>query len=58
MESFNSGDVVQLKSGGLPMTIGEFTTDGSGKALCYWQDKDGDPQSHWFAPVVLERVSK
>jgi len=40
------------------MTIGEFTTDGSGKALCFWHNKDGEGQSYWYAPALLEPVSK
>lgn len=49
---FQTGDVVQLKSGGPKMTV---STLKDGEVWCVWFDKDNAPQSRVFKPEVLDR---
>lgn len=56
--AFTLGDVVELKSGGLPMTIVGLNSQG---VNCQWQDAEGRPQSAIWNVVALkepERNSK
>lgn len=45
------GDVVQLKSGGPPMTITGFNGDS---AICQWFDKNKEPQARAFEVIALQ----
>lgn len=47
---FKAGDVVKLKSGGLPMTIAWIN---SGEARCEWFDTKYEPQARSFALALL-----
>lgn len=50
---FKVGDVVHLKSGGLPMTVSEV--NDAGMVECTWFDKDGIVKKHYFLQVILEK---
>ena len=51
--NFKPGDVVELKSGGLPISV--VGCDGRG-VDCQWQDAEGRPQSAiWSAAAVKPR---
>lgn len=55
-ESFNSGDVVMLKSGGPPLTVVDETANGL-EFICMWFPKmDAPPLTDTFKPEVLQRV--
>ncbi|RAZ84099.1 DUF2158 domain-containing protein [Mesorhizobium hawassense] len=52
--SFKTGDVVRLKSGGPQMTVSDGAA--SGMYLCHWFNRDGDvwiPQHAGFKPDQL-----
>jgi uncharacterized protein YodC (DUF2158 family) len=52
--TFKTGDVVKLKSGGPKMTVSDGAA--SGMYLCHWFNKDGDvwtPQHAGFKPDQL-----
>ncbi|MGX8010354.1 YodC family protein [Mesorhizobium sp. ORM8.1] len=52
--TFKTGDVVKLKSGGPPMTVSDGAA--SGMYLCHWFNRDGDvwtPQHAGFKPDQL-----
>ena len=51
---FAPGDVVRLKSGGLPMTVRHVDKSG---ATCLWHDVDGVPQSWTYAESMLDGVT-
>lgn len=53
--TFQLGDVVRLKSGGPPMTIGAI--DDRGGILCEWF-KDAELKSSYFASHSLELVKQ
>lgn len=49
---FYAGDVVELKSGGPPMTVGNRVLyDG---VYCTWINERGAPQSYTFPEVCLK----
>ena len=48
---FKAGDVVQLKSGGPAMTVGEIRFDGW--VSCTWFD-GGKDKSRYFEPELLQ----
>lgn len=48
---FHAGDVVQLKSGGPKMTVGEMA--GS-YVECLWHSADDEAQSEYFPPAALK----
>ena len=50
-ENFKPGDIVQLKSGGLPMTVVGHERHG---VSCQWQDAEGRPQSAIWNAVALK----
>jgi uncharacterized protein YodC (DUF2158 family) len=53
-DSFKTGDVVQLKSGGPRMTVNDVPASGS--VLCNWFNREGDvwtPQHAGFKPDQL-----
>jgi uncharacterized protein YodC (DUF2158 family) len=54
--NFKPGDVVELKSGGVPMTV----IDCNGQGVnCQWQDAEGRPQSAtWSAIAVKPRPER
>lgn len=52
-ESLKAGDVVQLKSGGVLMTI-ESITDG--RCLCIWADDKKTIQQKTVAIEALEKL--
>lgn len=49
--AFMLGDVVKLKSGGLPMTVVGINGQG---VNCQWQDAQGRPQSATWNVVALK----
>jgi uncharacterized protein YodC (DUF2158 family) len=53
MNEFKIGDVVQLKSGGPPMTIARFLENGA--AVCVWFN-EGKPEQKGFATPLLVPV--
>lgn len=55
---FNLGDVVKLKSGGVPMTV-HFITEWKERPLtvtCVWLDRIGNCHREWFELHLLEKV--
>ena len=59
-ESFKTGDVVQLKSGGPRMTVGAAEAS-SGAILCHWFNQDGGvwtPQHAGFKREELVLVDR
>jgi uncharacterized protein YodC (DUF2158 family) len=52
MGDFRPGDVVELKSGGLPMTVVDCNAQG---VNCQWQDAQGRPQSAIWNAVAVRR---
>ncbi len=53
-ETFKTGDVVRLRSGGPNMTVSD--TAASGLYLCHWFNREGDvwtPQHAGFKPAQL-----
>ena len=55
---FSLGDVVKLKSGGPPMTVGgvgKNDVTSRPEAYCKWFDKDGVVQGHHFYFELIER---
>ena len=53
MAEFEEGDVVQLKSGGPPMTITEVLSDGQYK--CEWFE-GSKPMSAYFKQSALAKI--
>ena len=52
---FKPGDVVQLKSGSVLMTVVKYIKEG--KLECQWQNEStGEFQTWSFHPVVLQKV--
>lgn len=51
MTEFKRGDVVHLKSGGIPMSVAE--PDDSERVFCQWLNELGDYQSASFCPELL-----
>jgi uncharacterized protein YodC (DUF2158 family) len=49
------GDVVLLKSGGLPLSVEEVK---DGKAVCVWMGNEGDLFRETLPIAVLERVDE
>ena len=49
--AFALGDIVELKSGGLPMTVVGLNGQG---VSCQWQDAEGRPQSAIWNAVALK----
>lgn len=54
MESFKTGDVVRLKSGGPSMTV--TSQDNNGELVCKWLDSSGKLSMHSFPPAALDSV--
>jgi len=54
---FKIGDVVQLRSGGPPMTIGTLgkRDDGTEVAFCSWLDESGRGTEYSFPLVCLRK---
>lgn len=50
---FQKGDLVQLKSGGKPMTVEKI--ESSGKVLCTWQVK-GKTRNEAFDSALLTKA--
>ena len=50
MTEFKPGDVVSLKSGGMPMTISYLY---NGKFGCQWHNKEGMPCKDDYLPEML-----
>ena len=48
---FKPGDIVELKSGGLPMTVVDCNLQG---VNCQWQDAEGRPQSAIWSEVAVK----
>lgn len=53
--AFALGDIVELKSGGLPMTVVGINSQG---VNCQWQDNEGRPQSAIWHAVALKEPEK
>ena len=64
MAKFKPGDVVELKSGSLPMTIKSYDWNPvSGaqvedKLQCVWQDRNREIQSMTFPEAALQLVEQ
>lgn len=59
VDSFKTGDVVQLKSGGPNMTVNDSAA--SGIVLCNWFNREGDvwtTQHAGFKPEQLKAVEQ
>ncbi|MDG4855932.1 MAG: DUF2158 domain-containing protein [Mesorhizobium sp.] len=57
--TFKTGDIVRLKSGGPEMTVSDGAA--SGTYLCHWFNRDGDvwtPQHAGFKPDQLMVVDE
>ena len=62
-QQFRPGDVVQLRSGGLPMTVDWPDDDdvkrapgqavGRVRYMCVWQLPSGDVRREWFVSDIL-----
>lgn len=55
MDNLQSGDVVQLKSGGPAMTIHSVNRDGS--IFCHWFNEKGELMQGTFQPGQLKKAS-
>lgn len=55
-ERFEIGDTVQLKSGGVKMTI-HNTRQGGSEVNCIWSDKDDVVHKEWIRAGVLKKVT-
>jgi uncharacterized protein YodC (DUF2158 family) len=55
-QQFQEGDVVQLKSGGLPMTV-EMWDEGLNQYTCVWFEKS-KAHREYFSPVVLVKYER
>jgi uncharacterized protein YodC (DUF2158 family) len=53
--AFTLGDIVELRSGGLPMTVVGFNAQG---VDCRWQDAQGRPQSASWSVFALKEAEK
>ena len=53
MDNLQSGDTVQLKSGGPVMTVKDVR---GGELLCEWFDPQGKHQVQLFKPASLKKV--
>ncbi|GLR54330.1 YodC family protein [Shinella yambaruensis] len=56
-EQFETGDVVDLKSGGPLMTVNRVNKDGD--VICEWFNQEGqkyEPKWHAFKPQMLRRL--
>lgn len=53
---FHTGDVVELISGGLPMTVVGESKETPGVWGCAWHDKNGVYQCASFHPACLRKV--
>ena len=68
MSKFNSGDLVQLKSGGPSMTLEEYELHGpacshgetpytaTGRVVCKWFDENKELHTEAFLESILEKV--
>ena len=56
MADINVGDVVQLKSGGPPMTVTEIG-ENNNEVYCEWFDKKGEPQGRHFMIEALKVIT-
>ena len=54
-QAFALGDIVELKSGGLPMTVVGLSPQG---VDCQWQDAEGRAQSVTWNPIALTKAEK
>lgn len=54
-QAFAPGDIVEPKSGGLPMTVVGVNPQG---VNCQWQDAHGRPQSAAWNAIALTRSEK
>ena len=65
IDSFKPGDVVMLKSGGVPMTISKVGFDRTSvgghpvpdSVWCHWHDREGRHDQGEFHPDLLIRYS-
>lgn len=51
---FESGDLVQLKSGGCAMVV--HSTDDAGNYLCNWHTPKGEPYSQYYRHAQLKEA--
>ena len=49
------GDVVQLKSGSIEMTVTEISEDDD-ECKCEWFTEQDEPKLKWFQRAALKRV--
>lgn len=51
---YERGDVVQLKSGGIPMVVSvPKSTNG---VECMWHNKNGEPQTYYYNVDLLKPI--
>lgn len=61
---FHKGDIVRLRSGGLPMTIESFQEESIDYytsnyfATCVWSDNSGNTRRETFDERILEKVER
>jgi uncharacterized protein YodC (DUF2158 family) len=56
MPKFHVGDVVKLKSGGMPMTVEGYTVPFVGQVKVTWFDSAGNPQRGVYHEDTLDKV--
>lgn len=56
MPKFHIGDVVKLKSGGMPMTVEGYTVPFEGQVKVAWFDSEGKPQRGVYHEETLDKV--
>ena len=56
MTDFNEGDIVELKSGGPPMTAEESQDEDC--LVCHWFDKNHKPHKKTFRKALLKKGSR
>ncbi|MBL8023385.1 MAG: DUF2158 domain-containing protein [Elusimicrobia bacterium] len=56
MPRFHVGDVVRLKSGGMPMTVEGYSDSNHHQAKVVWFDSAGKPQRETYPEDTLEKI--
>ena len=56
MPKFHVGDVVKLKSGGMPMTVEGYANPSSRQVQVAWFDAAGKPQHGTYHEDTLEKI--
>lgn len=56
-QEIKPGDIVRLKSGSLPMTVGD-RENAEGHILCVWSRSDGNVSKEYLPYEVLEKTAE